>query len=178
MPTHVAMLRGVNVGAHNRIKMPVLVALFDGLGHADVVTYIQSGNVVFKSRSQSTGALEQGIEQAITRELGLDVAVLVRSASELAAVAKNNPFLRDGVDGSKLHVTFLKAKPNAALVREIETVSAGRDERRVRGREVYLHCPGGYGNTKLNGSFVEKRLNAVTTTRNWNSVTKLLELAS
>jgi len=178
MPMYVAMLRGVNVGAHNRMKMPALVTLVTELGHTDVVTYIQSGNVVFKSSSKSTGALERGIEVGIADALGLDVAVLVRSRAELAAVAEDNPFLRASVDVSKLHVTFCKAKPDAGLVRAIEAIDGGKDELRVIGREVYLHCPGGYGNTKLSGSFVEKRLRAVTTTRNWNSVTKLLELAS
>ncbi len=178
MPTYVAMLRGVNVGAHNRIKMPALVALFADLGHTGVVSYIQSGNVVFKHRSKSTSALERGIEQGIARDLGLEVAVLVRTREELAEVVRNNPFLRAGADVSKLHVTFLKEKPDPARVREIEAFDGGPDELRVGGRDVYVHCPGGYGNTKLSGTFVERRLKAITTTRNWNSVTKLLALAA
>ena len=178
MPMYVAMLRGVNVGVHNRMKMPALVALVTDLGHTGVVTYIQSGNVVFKHRSKSTSALELGIEQGIARDLGLEVAVLVRTREELAAVVRDSPFLRAGADVSKLHVTFLKEKPDPVRVREIEAFDGGADELQVVGRDVYLHCPGGYGNTKLSGTFVEKCLKAVTTTRNWNSVTKLLELAS
>jgi uncharacterized protein (DUF1697 family) len=172
------MLRSINLGAHNRIKMPALVAVFDALGHTDVVTYIQSGNVVFKSRSKSTTALALGIERGITQDLGLDVSVLIRSKQELADVVRANPFLAMGADVSKLHVTFLAEKPDAALVRAIETFDAGADELQAAGREVYVHCPGGYGNTKLSGTFIERRLKAVSTTRNWNTVTKLLELAS
>jgi uncharacterized protein (DUF1697 family) len=177
VPTYVAMLRGINVGGRNRIKMPVLEALFAGLGHTDIVTYIQSGNVVFTGRSKSAAAVIRGIEERITSELGLDVKVLLRSRDELAGVAAGNPFLRAGADAARLHVTFLAGIPDAALVRTLEAFAAGPDEIRVRGRDAYLHCPDGYGNTKLNNAFVEKRLQATATTRNWNSVTKLLELS-
>src|ERR1700675_2539002 len=115
MTTFVAMLRGVNVGARNKIKMADLEALFVGLGHTAVVTYIQSGNVVFKSRSKSSTALARGIEARITRDLGLDVRVLVRTHDELAKVARANPFLKSGADRARLHVTFLADKPGAEL---------------------------------------------------------------
>ena len=97
------MLRGVNVGAHNRIKMPALTEVFAGLGHTDVVTYIQSGNVVFKSRSKRPSAVAAGIADAIRQELGCDVAVLIRTAKELAAVVAANPFLRAKADPARLH---------------------------------------------------------------------------
>jgi uncharacterized protein (DUF1697 family) len=177
MGTFVAMLRGVNVGARNKIKMADLEALFVGLGHTAVVTYIQSGNVVFKTRSKSAAAVSRGIEERITRDLGLDVRVLVRTHDELAKVARVNPFLKSGADVARLHVTFLAAEPDPALVRAVAAFNAGVDEFRVVGREVYLHCPNGYGNTKINNGFFEKRLQAIATTRNWNTVTKLVELA-
>jgi uncharacterized protein (DUF1697 family) len=142
-----------------------------------VVTFIQSGNVVFKSRSKSSAAVTRGIEERIARDLGLDVAVLLRTKDELARVVSGNPFLRTKADRSKLHVTFLAEAPDAELVRAAAEVDAGKDEMRVRGRDVFLSCPGGYGNTKLSGTFIEKRLRTVATTRNWNTVTKLLELA-
>jgi uncharacterized protein (DUF1697 family) len=178
MTTFVAMLRGVNVGARNKIKMTDLEALFVGLGHTAVVTYIQSGNVVFKSRSKSSSAIAHAIDERITRDLGLDVRVLMRSQEELAKVARANPFLKSGVDRARLHVTFLADKPDAELVRAAGGFDAGVDEFRVVGREVYLHCPNGYGKTKINNGFFERRLQAVATTRNWNTVTKLLELSS
>ena len=178
MTVFVAMLRGVNVGARNKIKMADLEALFVGLGHTAVVTYIQSGNVVFKSPSKSSAAVAGGIEERISRDLGLDVRVLVRTQEEMAKVVRSNPFLKSGAEVARLHVTFLAAKPGADLVRAVSAFDAGVDEFGVAGREVYLHCPNGYGNTKINNGFFEKRLHAVATTRNWNSVTKLLDLAS
>jgi len=178
MPVHVAMLRGINVGARNRIKMPALESRFVDLGHTGVVSYIQSGNVVFVSRSKSTSKLARAIEQRLADDLGLDVAVLIRSRTELAQVVRANPFLRAGADASKLHVTFLAETPAADLVRALETFESGPDEIAVLGREAYLFCPNGYGNTKLNPALIERRLKTITTTRNWNTVTKLLELAS
>ena len=177
MGTYIAMLRGINVGARNKIKMTDLDALCVGLGHTAVVTYIQSGNVVFKSRSKSAAALASSIEARITRDLGLDVRVLVRTHAELAKVVRVNPFLKSGADPARLHVTFLDAAPDAALTRAVGEYDAGVDEFRVIGREVFLHCPDGYGNTKINNGFFEKRLKAIATTRNWNTVNKLAELA-
>jgi uncharacterized protein (DUF1697 family) len=177
MGTYVAMLRGVNVGAKNRITMPALAQVFEDLGHADVVTYIQSGNVVFRSPVKTERTVARKIEQRIEADLGCDVAVLLRSKEELARVVKANPFLRKKADPKYLHVTFLAEEPDAALVRGAKEYDAGKDEFVVRGRDVYLHCPGGYGTTKINNGFFEKRLQAIATTRNWNSVTKLLELA-
>lgn len=177
MPTYVAILRSVNVGSHNRIKMPALEACFESLGYTGVVTYIQSGNVVFKGRSKNETALAAAIHDRIARDLGCDVGVLLRSHDELVEVARANPFLKSGADASKVHVTFLAEQPAPALVRDVEAFDAGTDRIRVRGRDAYLHCAGGYGNTKLNGAFVEKRLKTVATTRNWNTVTKLVELS-
>jgi uncharacterized protein (DUF1697 family) len=177
MPTYVAMLRGINIGTRNRIKMPALEALFTDLGHADVGSYIQSGNVVFKSRSKSTSNLARAIQQRLAHDLGLDIGVIVRSQPELAQVVRDNPFLRRGASVAKLHVTFLADTPDADLVRTLAAFDAGLDEIEVRGREAYLFCPNGYGNTKLNPALIERRLKTVTTTRNWNTVTKLLELA-
>jgi uncharacterized protein (DUF1697 family) len=177
MVVNVAMLRGVNVGGRNRIKMPALADLFTALGHTDVVTYIQSGNVVFRSRSKSSTALVGAIEERIMRDLGVEVSVLIRSRDELAAVVQGNPFLRTKADPGRLHVTFLAELPDGHAVRALEEFDAGPDEVRVLGREVYLHCPNGYGNTKLNPALIERRLRAISTTRNWNTVTKLLDLA-
>jgi uncharacterized protein (DUF1697 family) len=178
MAIYVAMLRGINVGPHNRIKMPALADLFSELGHTDVVTYIQSGNVVFKSRSKSAATLARNIEKRIASDLGCEVAVLLRSQEELGRAVKANPFLKQKkADPKHLHVTFLAGEPDAALVRAAKEFDVGHDEFVVRGRDVYLHCPTGYGNTKINNGYFEKKLKTLATTRNWNSVTKLLELA-
>ncbi len=177
MPAYVALLRSVNVGGR-KVNMKELAALFTGLGYADVVTYIQSGNVVFASPSRSATTLERAIEARIQRDLGLDVRTLVRTKAELDRIVRSNPFLRTRADPTKLHVTFLAAKPSAALVRAAGELDTGADGFRIVGREVYLHCPNGYGTTKINNAFFEKRLQTDATTRNWNTVNQLAELAS
>ena len=128
MAAYLAMLCGINVGARNKIKMLDLDASFVGLGHTDVITYIQSGNVVFQSRSKSAAALVRGIEGRITDELGLDVRVLVRTRDEMAKVVKANPFLKSGADPARLHVTFLAEPPEKARVHAAGEYDAGPDE--------------------------------------------------
>jgi uncharacterized protein (DUF1697 family) len=169
------MLRGINVGGKNKIKMADLEALFVGLGHADVITYIQSGNVVFKSPTKNASTLASVIEKRITRDFGLGVAIVLRTKAELGKVIAVNPFA--GVDLAKVHVTFLADKPEAALVRALDDHASPPDEFRIVGREVYVYCPSGYGNTRLNNAFWERRLKTSATARNWNTVTKLFQLA-
>ncbi|MDQ1512146.1 MAG: hypothetical protein QOG50_3990, partial [Actinomycetota bacterium] len=103
MAAYVAMLRGINVGGKNKIKMADLEALFVGLGHADVITYIQSGNVVFKSPTKNASTLASVIEKRIARDFGLDVAIVLRTKADLGKVIAVNPFA--GVDLAKVHVT-------------------------------------------------------------------------
>jgi uncharacterized protein (DUF1697 family) len=153
--------------------MKPLAALFEALGAEDVRTYVQSGNVVFAGRGP--GLTAAAIEQRIAADLGVAVTVLLRTRRELAAVVAANPFLASGADPAKLHVTFLAERPAADRRRELPEES-GPDALRVHGREVYLHCPNGYGRTKLHNAFVEKRLGVAATTRNWRTVTTLLDL--
>lgn len=177
MNTYVALVRGLNVGGRAKLRMDELRALFAALGHADVTTYIQSGNVVFKSPVDRPSELAHGVEERIAGDLALPVTVLVRTRDELAQVVRGNPFLDRRADVAKLHVTFLAAVPDAVPVRELNGQRFDRDELRVVGREVYLHCPDGYGRTKLSNTFLERRLGVAATTRNWKTVTTLLELA-
>jgi uncharacterized protein (DUF1697 family) len=175
--SYVAMLRGINVSGHNRIKMKDLEATFVALGHSDVITYIQSGNVRFRSLADSSAEVAAGIEHGIERDFGITVRVLLRTKDELGKVVAGNPFLSQGASPAKLHVTFLADAPDQELLHQLEGKKAEPDEFHLAGREVYLHCPQGYGRTKLNNSFWERRLRAEATTRNWNTVTKLLQLA-
>jgi uncharacterized protein (DUF1697 family) len=175
MVAYVAMLRGINVSGRNKIKMSDLQALFAGLGHTEVTTYIQSGNVVFNSAEKRAAAVSAAIEQRIASELGFEVPVVLRTKAELAKVIGANPFGK--ADLAKVHVTFLAKKPDATLVRALGDHASPPDEFRIVGREAYLHCPSGYGITKLNNTFWERKLNVAATTRNWNTVTRLLELA-
>jgi uncharacterized protein (DUF1697 family) len=172
--TYVCMLRAVNVGG-TTIKMERLRELFVGLGYSSVSTYIQSGNVIFTTpgRPADVGA---AIEQRITEELGISVNAVLRSGPQLAQVVSVNPFIPLGADTAKLHVTFLAGRPPTGAT-DIELPNVAPDDFRIIGEEVYLHCPGGYGTTKLTNAFWERRLRIGATTRNWRTVTKLLELS-
>ena len=185
MATYVALLRGINVSGHNPIAMKDLKALFEGLPAEEVTTYLQSGNVVFRSAAAGPGeppdadALAEDVGAQIAAQLGLKVAVLVRPAEEFTQVVAANPFLTADRDWSGLHLTFLAQPPDPARVAALEAapVAAGPDAFRLGEREVYLYCPGGYGRTKLNNAFFEKKLALAATTRNWRTVTTLADLA-
>ena len=170
------MLRGVNVTGVNKIAMSGLRALFEQLGHANVATYIQSGNVVFTSDRDSSG-LAGEIGRALESKLGLNVPAIVRAASELAAVLESNPLDSGGRDPARLHVTFLDQVPHASAVAALKNHASPPDDFVIEGSEVYLHCPGGYGNTKLNNTFWERRLRVTATTRNWKTVGTLARMA-
>jgi uncharacterized protein (DUF1697 family) len=173
--TYVALLRGINLGARNKVAMADLRALLAELGAADVATYLQSGNAVFKSAGRR-GELAAAVEQGLRRDLGVDVKVLLRTRKELESVVGANPFARR--DAKALHVTFLDGKPEATKVKRLDARRSEPDEFRVVGREVYLHCPNGYGRSKLSNAYFEKELGVAATTRNWKTVTALAELAS
>ena len=174
--TYVALLRGINLGARNKVSMAELRELVEGLGADDVTTYVQSGNVVFRSGTP-TATLAGDLEAAIRRRLGLDVRVLLRTKSDLGKTVSGNPFA-DAADASKLHVTFLAATPVRARVRKLDPSLSPPDEFRVAGRQVYLHCPNGYGRSKLSNAYFEQQLGVAATTRNWRTVTALADLAA
>jgi uncharacterized protein (DUF1697 family) len=174
--TWVALLRGINVAGRRRVSMADLRGLVEDTGAVEVQTYLQSGNVVFCSAEEAE-RLIAGIEQAIAARLGLDVAVLIRTGRELAAIAGGNPFVADGRDSGTLHVTFLATTPDAKRVGDLDPTFAAPDELELRGREVFLCCPDGYGRSKLTNAFFEKKLAVRATTRNWRTVTALAELA-
>jgi uncharacterized protein (DUF1697 family) len=175
--TYVALLRGINLGSHNKIAMPKLRELIEGLGAEDVSTYVQSGNVVLTGTG-GAAKLGKAIERAIEKELGLSVDVMLRTPAQLAKIVAANPFAKGQEDPKKLHVTFLAETPSRSRARELEQVEFPPDELRVVGQEVFLHCPDGYGRSKLSNAFFEKQLGVRGTTRNWRTVTKLAELAS
>ena len=172
------MLRGINVGGHNRVSMPDLRATFEHGGYGNVATYVQSGNVLFDAPGRQTAStLEHSVKALLQDQLGLDVPVLVRSGEELSDVMVTNPFLAEGHDPSQLHVTFLQTRPTAAATQALEARDFGAERLAVVGREVYLLCPGGYGRTKLTPPMLERALGATSTTRNWKSVLAIGALA-
>jgi uncharacterized protein (DUF1697 family) len=171
MPRYIGLLRGVNVGGHAKLSMTKLRELIESLGHTEVQTLVQSGNVVFSSERKVTSG---SIEAALERELGLTVPVLLRTPAELQRVLAGNPF--PGADPSSLHVGFMSRTPPANAVRELDSARFAPEEVAVKGLELYFHLPNGMGRAKL-PSYVDRRLGVPTTVRNWKTVTRLLEIA-
>jgi uncharacterized protein (DUF1697 family) len=174
--TYLAMLRGINVGGHAKVPMAELRATFLDLGYDDVATYIQSGNVLFGA-SDGAATVHAAVEAALESRFGLALAVVLRSRAQLGAVVKANPLTRAGRDPAKLHVTFLSAPPPSSRVNALDPRGFLPDEFEVSGREVYLHCPDGYGRTKLNNTFLERKLGGPATTRSWKTVMTLVQMA-
>jgi uncharacterized protein (DUF1697 family) len=180
MNTYIAILRGINVSGHKKIQMSELKAIFEELHFRDVLTYIQSGNVIFQTEvSLTVEDMVKRIEDAIEAKFGFSVPVIVRSKDEMEKTLPSNPFLQQpGTEIDKLHVTFLETNPQSTLLTTISNLDSSPDKFSIIDREVYLYCPGGYGNTKLSNTFFEQKLKVRATTRNWKTVSKLVELAS
>ena len=173
---YVALIRGINVGGKAKLPMADLRAVVTGLGHADVATYIQSGNVIFTSHRHDSATLEREIERAIARETRLEVSVLIRSQAELTAVVAGNPFPESAARPSELHVSFLSAAPEADRLTGIDPARFEPDEYRLGDRVLYLRCPNGVGRSKLASYPWERDLGLRATNRNWNTVTTLLSM--
>jgi uncharacterized protein (DUF1697 family) len=177
VPRYVALLRSVNLGGHGRLAMNELRDSFAKLGYSDVVTYIQSGNVLFDARSRSEADVVTAIEERLDQDFGEAPAVILRTVPELLRIGGASPFAKKGADPARHHVTFLAERPAKKAVTELVLPPSGRDELVVDGLEVYVHTPDGYSKSKLTGTLLERRLGVLSTTRNWNTVTKLCELA-
>ena len=176
MNKQIALLRGINVGGKNSIRMAGLKALFESLGLTDVVTYLQSGNVVFNPKAQLNAYT---ITETIKDQLGLEVPVLIVPGSDFAKVSEQNPYL---ISGSKktvhCYVTFLWEKPDKRLLDALVLPERETGSFTVAGHYIYVYCPDGYGRTKINNQFFEKKLRIPSTTRNWKTVEALRDLAT
>jgi len=179
MQTFISILRGINVSGQKKILMADLKSLFENLKFSDVSTYIQSGNVSFKTNEKLSDVQLAGkIEKAIYKEYSFEVPVIIRNEDELKKIVSSNPFLKEkNIDVQKLHVTFLSEIPGKGEIKSIDDVDYSPDQFIIKGKEVFLHTPAGYGVTKLSNNFFEKKLKVKATTRNWNTVNKLLEMA-
>lgn len=172
------MLRGVNVGGHNKIKMDLLRTLCESLGLQNPQTYIQSGNVVGKTKERNLARLARQLEDAIERKLGFRPDVILRSTAELREVMAANPFAkRRGLDPGKFLITFLAEEPSAEACTELLKIKADPEELKMMGRELYIYFPNGAGRSKFPWPRVGKILGSTGTARNLNTVNKLLEMA-
>ena len=178
MSLAVALLRGVNVGGHARLSMAELRSALSNQGFDGVQTYLQSGNVVLDPGRRLLQELPTALETAIADKFGLEVRVIVRAKDDLAAVAAAHPFRDDDSDHSRLHVVFLETAPAACKVADLDPDRSPPDRFEVKGREIYLCYPNGQGRSKLGLAYFERVLSVAGTARNWNTITKLLEMVS
>jgi uncharacterized protein (DUF1697 family) len=180
MQTFISILRGINVSGQKKILMPDLKKLYENLKFKDIKTYIQSGNVIFKSNEKlADEELAKKIELAIHKKYDFKVPVIIRTQEEMGKIISSNPFLEEkNIDAKKLHVTFLSEIPTKGNRETIENIDFSPDKFIIQGKEIYLHIPESYGETKFSNKFFETKLKVKATTRNWNTVNKLFEIAS
>ena len=177
MPIYTAMLRGINVGGHNRIKMDQLRTSLEALGFEQVKTYIQSGNVVFKSATISPAALSRKIEKQIVGQFGFAVSVISRTADEINKTIANNPFLNDSsINPEKLHVAFLSEAPAPLALKRLAELTLEPDQSRCLGKEVYFYFPNGVSGSSLWKHPLDRVLSVGATTRNWKTVNTLHQM--
>ena len=174
----IALLRGINVGGKNRLPMKELAAMFVDAGCKDVRTYIQSGNVVFRTGPGGGEEISSVISASILRRFDYRIPVVTRTAREFQEIVQANPFVEAGAEADKLHFMFLAELPDSANVEALDPDRSPGDEFAVMGREIYLHCPNGVARSKLTNSYFDSRLSTTSTTRNWRTVQRLLELAT
>ena len=176
MARYVALLRGVNIGPRNRVAMPVLREALEEAGFEDVRTYVQSGNIVLTSRAKPE-TVRRKVERVVAERFGLEIAVVVRTRAELAAVVKRNPLRKVATEPKRYQVSFLSGKLSAKIVRELEEAAAAGERVVVSGREVYAWHPQTVARSKLWAKLAGKTLGVTATSRNWTTVEALLELA-
>ncbi len=174
----ISMLRGINVGGNRMIKMDALKALYESLGLEQVQTFIQSGNVVFRTKDRAVAPLARRIEDAIEKKYGFRADVLCRTISELRSVVQRNPFAqRPDIHPGKLLVVFLSGNLDNEAREKLLQVKADPEELLADAAELYIYFPNGQARPKLSMAHVEKAHKKAWTGRNWNTVTKLLQIA-
>jgi len=178
MQTFISILRGINVSGQKKILMSDLKKIFENMNFINVTTYIQSGNVVFKTDTELADIeLAKSIESVIYKHYDFNVPVIIRNSEEFRKIVETNPFLKEkNINPEKLHVTFLSE--NAANNNLIEAFDYSPDRFTIIEKEVFLYIPESYGETKLSNKFFESKLKVTATTRNWKTVNKLNEIAS
>ena len=177
MKTHLALLRGINVSGHNIIKMELLKSLLEEIGFTNVRTYIQSGNVFIDTDEENPSAVGFKIKQEIFKKLGFEVPVIVVSKEDLKATFEKNPFLNEKeADLKKLYVAFVSKDLDQNSIHELKMSQVKPDEAVIDSKRIFIKYAVGAGKTRFDQKYIEKKLNVTATIRNWNTVTKLLEM--
>lgn len=175
MNKYIVLLRGINVGGNNKLLMAELRTLLSDNGYKNVVTYIQSGNILLDS-TKSVEKTNDHIKLLIKQQFDYNIPVVTLTAEEIKKCFTENPYLKTEDNIKNLHVTFLKDIPEKDLVVNLEIKSANNDSYTITGKTIYLHTPHGYQKTKFSNNQFEKKLNTQATTRNWKTTTKLYEM--
>jgi uncharacterized protein (DUF1697 family) len=174
MPVFIALIRGINVGGHKRLKMADVKVFCEALGLSDVRTHLQSGNVVFQTTRSDRTKLAKELEDAFA----VDARVILRTAAELRKVVAANPMPEEAQRGpSHFIVVFLSDKPSAAAMQSLRDAYSGPEKMELHGAELYIEYGAGMGTSKLTNVLIERKLGVTGTARNWNTVTKLVEIA-
>lgn len=177
MTTHLALLRGINVSGHNMIKMEALKTTLENIGFQNVQTYIQSGNVFVDSEEENPSKVGFMIRQEIFRVFGHEVPVVVIDKQDLMDCFKNNPFLKENdIDLKKLYVAFVSMALQSSSINDLKMSQVKPDEAHIDGTRIYIKYAVGAGKTRFDQKYIEKKLNVISTIRNWNSVTQLLKI--
>ncbi|MCL7987439.1 DUF1697 domain-containing protein [Sphingobacterium sp. lm-10] len=179
MEIYISILRGINVGGHNKVKMADLKKMYEDLQFKNVQTYVQSGNVIFSTDITDIKNLEKAISEKIETQFLFKAAVIVLTVDVLRKVIGGNPYAKNKeTNNAFLYVTFLAHNIQITDDALIIGKKHPEEEIAISSRAVYLYCPNGYGRTKLNNNFLEAKLGVAATTRNWNTTLKLLDLAT
>ncbi len=178
MTVIISFLRGINVGGHHLIKMDALRELYTSLGMQDVQTYLQSGNVVFRIKGRNHAKLAKRVEDALEQKFGFRVDIVMRTSSELSDVISRCPFAkRRNLDPKKLAVIFLKDTPGSDCLRAALKIKTAPEELQIDGQEAFVYFPNGMARPRMSWPSIKRTLKTSGTGRNWNTVTKLFELA-
>ncbi len=178
MQTYICLLRGINVSGQKKIKMTELKESLEKLRFKDVVTYIQSGNIVFKSGINSISDLQNKIQEIILKDFGLHVPTLVKTPQEVLEAYEHNPFRNDDAkDPKQFYIVFLKEIPRPENIAHLATYDYSPEAYILKDKIIYFYAANGAGRAKMNNNFFEKKLKVLATTRNWKTTHKLIELS-
>jgi uncharacterized protein (DUF1697 family) len=178
MPVYIALLRGINVGGHNKVNMAELRALCAPLKFRCAQTYVQSGNLVFSSNERDRAAVTEKLRDAIHKNFGCRPEIILRTGAEIADIINANPFVRrQGLEPAKLLVSFMAGEPSTEARRKLGELKSYPEEFHAGSRELYIYFPNGMGKSKFPWATLDKVLGVATTGRNWNTVLKLKEMA-
>ena len=177
MSVLISMLRGINVGGHNKIKMDALRALYESLKLESPRTYVQSGNVIFRTKEKNSAALAKKIQSAIEREFSFRPEVILRTTDEMRTAIAASPFLGRNLEPGKTVITFLAGDAGPEAHDILLSLKDFPEELHLLGRELHIYFPDGMGSSKLPWSKIERLLGTPGTARNWNSATKMLAMA-